>query len=826
MTRLIVLWVLCGWMMAAPLWGQVTDQAPRKARATRVETPPVIDGAIEWDVWQQAEVMADFVEASPEPMTASDYRTEVYLLYDDRSIYVAFYCHVPDTAEVLRQLSVRDEVDNASWVSVIVNSYQDGLNGERFTVTAAGVQLDSKYANNLEDYNWDAVWVSAVQYAEDGWVVEMEIPFSALRFPSQNVQDWGINFGRNMRETREESWWNPIDPRVPGVLNQSGVVAGFEGISPPMRLFLYPYMALNADHFPHNTPGRSNWNNAFNAGMDIKYGINDAFTLDMTLIPDFGQVRSDNQVLNLSPFEVVYDENRQFFTEGTDLFNKGGLFYSRRIGARPGGYFAVGDALREGESIVANPSVVQLLNSTKVSGRTDGGLGIGFLNSITNTTQATLRDSLGNERRVQTEPFTNYNISVLDQNLRNNGFLTLINTNVSRRGTRNDDNVGGVVFQFNDKGLDYRLGGRAMHSFKRDDAGTVEQGFLSSVTFSKISGNFRFSAENSIISDQYDQNDLGILFQNNFVYNGLNLQYNIFDPFWKLNRARFNVQLNMSHRYDSGAFQDFSIVYNAFSVTRNFFAFGLDGRLEPITTYDYFEPRVDGRYLAYPRNWGLGGWLSSDYRKRFALDASVYFRGFDQAGRQTFSSRVEPRFRVSDRLMLIYSWDRTQADNDIGFVNFHHSSPDSIIMGRRLAIENVHLLNTSYIFNARTSLSFRLRHYWRTAAYNRYFLMTDDGDLAPTDYNGTNDAGESRHNISYNAFNIDCVFSWQFAPGSFLTAVWKNAIYRSVGFTQERFLSNLDNTLHSDQNNAFTLRVLYFVDYDLARKQLQARRTL
>lgn len=809
--------------MAVPTMGQVEV---RTAQARRIETPPIIDGKLEWDIWQQADVMTDFVEASPEPMTASDYRTEAYLLYDDRSIYVAFYCHVPDTAEVLRQLSVRDEVANASWVSVIVNSYQDGLNGERFTVTAAGVQLDSKYANNDEDSNWDAVWVSAVQYAEDGWIVEMEIPFSALRFPSQNVQDWGINFGRSMRETREESWWSPINPKVPGVLNQSGVVQGFEGISPPMRLFLYPYLALNADHFPHNTPERSNWNNAFNAGMDIKYGINDAFTLDMTLIPDFGQVRSDNQVLNLSPFEVVYDENRQFFTEGTDLFNKGGLFYSRRIGARPSGYFDVGKALEEGEVIVSNPSVVQLLNSTKVSGRTNSGLGVGVLNSVTNTTYATLRDSLGNERRIQTEPFTNYNVSVLDQNIRNNGFLTVINTNVSRWGTQNDDNVGGVVFQLNDKGLDYRLGGRAMHSFKRDDAGTVEQGFLSSVTFSKISGNFRFDAENTIISDRYDQNDLGILFQRNFIYNGLNLQYNIFDPFWKLNRARFSMQFNLSNRYDDGAFQDFSIVYSGFGMTRDFFAFGLDGRLEPVETYDYFEPRVDGRYLAYPRNWGLGGWLSSDYRKRFALDASVYFRGFDQAGRQTFSSRAEPRFRVSDRLMLIYSWDRTQAANDVGFVNLHYNNPDSIIMGRRMAIENVHLLNTTYIFDARTSLSFRLRHYWRTAAYNRYFLMGEDGGLYPTDYNGTNDAGESRHNISYNAFNIDCVFSWQFAPGSFLTAVWKNAIYRSVGFTNERFLSNLDNTLDSDQNNAFTLRVLYFVDYGLARQQIQARHIL
>jgi hypothetical protein len=113
--------------------------------------------------------------------------------------------------------------------------------------------------------------------------------------------------------------------------------------------------------------------------MDIKYGISQSFTLDMTLVPDFGQIRSDNQVLNLSPFEVRFNENRQFFTEGTELFNKGNLFYSRRIGSNPAFIANVSSQLLPGETIRENPSESKLLNATKISGRSDNGLGIGFL---------------------------------------------------------------------------------------------------------------------------------------------------------------------------------------------------------------------------------------------------------------------------------------------------------------------------------------------------------------------------------------------------------------------------------------------------------------
>ena len=140
-------------------------------------------------------------------------------------------------------------------------------------------------------------------------------------------------------------------------------------------------------------------------GLDLKYGLTDAFTLDMVLIPDFGQTKFDNKVLNLGPFEQVFNENRLFFTEGTDLFNKGGLFYSRRIGQRPSSY----PTTTATEEVIEYPSTVDLVNAVKISGRTKEGLGVGFLNTVTKKTDVLIRDKKTGAERIETiEPLANY----------------------------------------------------------------------------------------------------------------------------------------------------------------------------------------------------------------------------------------------------------------------------------------------------------------------------------------------------------------------------------------------------------------------------------
>jgi hypothetical protein len=257
----------------------------------------------------------------------------------------------------------------------------------------------------------------------------MRIPYSALRFTSSEGQTWGLNITRRRNKTGQQYMWNPVDPKVNGFINQEGLWRGIEKIDAPIRLSFSPYFSTYVNHYPYKTAGKKDVTSSVNGGMDVKYGITDAFTLDMTLIPDFGQVQSDNQVLNLSPFEVRYNENRAFFTEGTELFNKGNLFYSRRIGSRPLHYWDVYGQLNTDEEVIKNPSESKLINATKISGRTKGGLGIGFFNALTKPIHATVEDNAKQKREIETAPLTNYNIIVFDQTLKNNSSVSFINTN-------------------------------------------------------------------------------------------------------------------------------------------------------------------------------------------------------------------------------------------------------------------------------------------------------------------------------------------------------------------------------------------------------------
>jgi hypothetical protein len=199
-----------------------------------------------------------------------------------------------------------------------------------------------------------------------------------------------------------------------GFLTQEGIWKGVSHIKPPLRLQFSPYFSVYANHYPYNLPDQKNWTGQVNGGLDVKYGINQAFTLDATLIPDFGQVQSDNLVLNLTPFEVKYNEYRNFFTEGTELFSKGNLFYSRRIGGSPIHEYDVYNNLDSNETVIKNPTESKLINATKISGRTQNGLGIGFLNAITKPQYATIENTATKEERQElTDPLTNYNVLFL-----------------------------------------------------------------------------------------------------------------------------------------------------------------------------------------------------------------------------------------------------------------------------------------------------------------------------------------------------------------------------------------------------------------------------
>ncbi len=301
--------------------------------AVRASAVPRIDGNLDEPAWHNVPEATDFITNSPVFGDTSKLRTIVKVIYDNSSIYVGAYIY-DDPDLIRRQFTARDQERQADvdYFSVFLDTYKDRQNAFQFLVTSRNVQSDARISanapveyNSYGDLSWDAVWDSKVSIVKDGWIVELKIPLFSIRFSRLPVQEWGIQFLRFTRRLNEVSFWNPVNPNVSGFVNQFGNLSGIADILPPLRLSFSPYVSTG---FRSSPDGESNFNKDWlrSGGMDVKVGISESFTLDATLIPDFGQVVSDNVINNISPFEIQFRENRPFFTEGTELFNKAGIF--------------------------------------------------------------------------------------------------------------------------------------------------------------------------------------------------------------------------------------------------------------------------------------------------------------------------------------------------------------------------------------------------------------------------------------------------------------------------------------------------------------------
>jgi hypothetical protein len=809
----------------------------RQLGALRISQPVKLDGVLDEAVWREAAVTGQFTQQRPKPGVPEKFPTEVRVLYDDAALYVGAVMHDVALDSIPRELTARDNTGNSDFFGIFLDTYNDHLNGYGFIVTSSGVQLDSRYSPaGGEDFNWNAVWESRAALQGTDWVVEMRIPYSAIRFSTADVQHWGLNFMRQRKRDNAAYFWNEVKPQVDGFVNQWGELTGVQGVKPPLRLSLTPYVSGYVNDNPLNAAGTKRTTTSFNGGADIKWGINESFTLDATLVPDFGQVQSDNQVLNLSPFEVQFNENRQFFTEGTELFNKGNLFYSRRVGATPIGFYGVTPGANE--RIVRNPSETRLLNATKVSGRTSKGLGIGVFNALSNDMYATIRNTeSGQEREVLTQPFANYNIAVLDQSLKHNSYVSLINTNVTRAGSTYDANVTGGLFRFANPKNTYAVDGRVVYSRRRGtEFGSTQEvsdrdGYKYQVGLSKISGNFTWGYNHGIESDTYNPNDLGILFGNNNITNSLDLAYRKYKQFWKVNNLY--VFGNVSHTllYKPTLYQALNFYLGANTTfTKSFWQLGFDLNVDPVT-HDFFEPRtypLGDYYVRVPANTRFVFFFNSDSRKKFAFNWNVGTQQYAQDDRLTnrprrtgYSLGAYPRYRVNDHLTFRYNVDWSLVENQIGYVNGGLSASEILdqpftgqtILGRRDVATIANVASVAYTFTNRMSFTLRLRHYTSNVRYFDFATLGKDGQETPAAYQRNRDN-------TYNAFNIDAVYSWWFAPGSQLSIVWKNAgsTYLLAEQATPQFFDNFNNTINTPHNNSVSVKVLYYLDYLALRK--------
>lgn len=309
-------------LSSPPLPGQ------NQAKILRIQptaAPPRIDGHITDICWEKTEPVSDFFQFDPVNGVRASEETYVWAAYNKKYIFFAFLMKDAKPGKIWAELTPRNSYEDNDSITIILDTYNDKRTSIQFTVNPRGVQ-----ANSVE-----TIWKSAAIIKEDGWSAEIAIPFKSLRFSPKEDQVWGINFQRYISRLKETDYWTNVNRDIPP-LQQLGTLTGLAGVKPSYNLEFFPYFG-----------GRhSRWNGEKNdkmaVGLDFKYGILPNLILDMTASPDFSEVESDPFIYQFSPYENYLQENRPFFSEGSQYFgsqefqsygphSEFNLFYSRRI---------------------------------------------------------------------------------------------------------------------------------------------------------------------------------------------------------------------------------------------------------------------------------------------------------------------------------------------------------------------------------------------------------------------------------------------------------------------------------------------------------------
>ncbi len=364
-----------------PARAQASLPVDQTARAVRTAEAIRLDGRDDDAVWRTAPISDEFFEFSPAEAGVARFRTTVQVAYDDRTLYVYVRAFDPRPDSLVMLLSRRDVRTPSEWIKVVIDGFHDRRTALQFMVNPAGVKRDATVYNDVsEDNAWDGVWDVAVQVDSLGWAAEYAIPFSQIRYTPKDAQVFGFGVWRDIARYGERVSWPTYRSSRQTFASQLGDLVGIEGVGRNRRLEILPYfVSKNASVVdvivvpPDPAPGTYYVHPMEqSAGLDIRAGLTSNITLDATFNPDFGQIEADPAVLNLSAFEIRFEERRPFFQEGINLFRCNGpcegIFYTRRVGRAP--------QLR---SDPRDPRFSTIQAAAKVTGRFEGGAQFGFV---------------------------------------------------------------------------------------------------------------------------------------------------------------------------------------------------------------------------------------------------------------------------------------------------------------------------------------------------------------------------------------------------------------------------------------------------------------
>jgi hypothetical protein len=635
-----------------------------------------IDGNPSEKAWDAVDFGGGFTQWQPNEGKAPSQPTRFKILYDEKFLYIAYWCDDVAPDSIVKRMGRRDEFPG-DFIEINIDSYHDKRSAFSFTLSASGVRGDEFVSNNGDnwDRNWNPIWYGKTQVHKSGWTAEVKIPFSQLRYGNEKEKVWGFQMMRRIFRKEERSTWQFI-PQNAGVwVSSFGELHGIKNIPMHRQVEIAPYVITQADKYkkePGN-PFATGFDKKLTVGMDGKLAVTNDLILDFTINPDFGQVEADPSQVRIDGFQNFFEERRPFFIESRNIFDyqltgsaAGGdydadlLFYSRRIGSSPHGF----PSTNSGE-YAKTPQNTSIIGAAKFSGKTKKGLSIGLLESITQRELATI-DNSGNRKEQLVEPLTSYLVARLQQDYKGgNTVIGGIFTGVNREKGLSDilhRNAYSAGFDFLHfwKNRTWYVRGNVVYSrvngtreaiyntqtsfehlFQRPNAPELSldsnrtslTGTGGTVRFGKSGGRsgrlgqvFKFETGFTLRSPQLELNDIGFMLTtneiNHFTWAGLHFQRS----FGIFRNARFNY--NHWSRWDySGKFLFQLFNMNAHTTFKN------NWQTSAGITWNPFEISNSalrgGPVSRRPNGMGYFVAVNSDYRKNIQASVSVNsFWGF------------------------------------------------------------------------------------------------------------------------------------------------------------------------------------------------------
>ncbi len=815
--------------------------------AHRVQGSVKIDGVLDEADWQTTPFASDFTQFEPVEGAPATHQTEVRILYGNAALYVGATLHDAEPEKILTTLGRRDTATRADWFVVAIDSYYDRKTAYNFAVNAGGLQADGIYTGSRFsggggggddqgfDFNtsWDAIWDASARRTATGWVVEMRIPYSMLRFADAGVQRWGINFSRFIPRLSEISEWVmvPRAERSSGTVAQFGTLEGITDIRPHRNVQAIPYSVSRLKTEEGAEAGTLARDSHIDVGGDIKVGITSNFTLDATFNPDFGQVDADPAELNLTAFESFFPERRPFFTEGTQIFNfqldrGGSLLYTRRVG-----------------------SDAPIIGAGKLSGRSGKGLSAGFFGAATG-------DNF--------QPDSYYGVGRLRQQigqLSNVGGMGTLVEHTGEDALRSM--AGGMDWDLRFRDNRYRFDGQFSATYRDVVDSELEHGFALAAGLDRQRSDWNVSTGLTMISDGFNPNDLGILRQNNYwnVRGGVSHQVNRGRPFGPFQRGSALLFVGNSFSFEDGLSNGFFYFYRSDWTTRGFNLIELGSFGDYLFGgYDITETRGLGP-RARAREFNIDLSITSDIRRNWVLGPQLDLELFGDGGR-VYSAGLFGQWDLSSRVSLstelmaemedsVSEWasneafaplrggwaiatsSRTPPEDVHSFVTVPaatNSVLDAALAGReayddlgRYYVPVFGLRDTRAVdltlrsnvtLTPKLSIQFYGQLFVARGTYDWFSLLVDRDTLVPVD------RFPKLYDFSISSFQTNTVLRWEYRPGSSLFVVWSQSrrgsddfdafdLSRSRSPYNQHSFKQLRDTFNIFPTNVFLLKLNY-----------------